>query len=471
MGKHIATSTAPPPPSYAPPPQRRRGGPNWKRVTPVAILVVLFLFSVTAGFVAVRARIHKRSFQREIVSLFIPPPEQVFGKDRIQVLVLGIDYNYTDKDIEFSKDARSDTIWSVALDFPTRAVSQVAVPRDMAVTLPSGHEDKINVAYAIGGVPLASDVIGTFLGLPKNEAGTYYDRYVVLRVDAAKDLINAIGGIDVPVEKQMDYDDSWGHLHIHFSPGIHHMNGDEAVSYSRFRHDAEGDIARIRRQQQVLRIAIEKLKHDKFNDVAHIRALLDVAKRDIITNFTFDEELSLASSYAEVDQKQIRTAQVPFTDDKDIAAGNVLIPDDSGKAKLVQSLLLGPLGPEPTTAPEAIAAIKPAEISIQVLNGTGTTGVAGKFADALRAKGYVVTDVGNASTLGYEATEIHEHSKTVGAAARVRSDFATLDRMTVTPEPSTSPAPSSDLTIIVGKDYATSLVAAPANPSSTSPAK
>jgi polyisoprenyl-teichoic acid--peptidoglycan teichoic acid transferase len=463
LGKHLAD----------PPPQR--GGAKqtprsesrrfWTRSFPSIILVGLFVFSIGAGYIAVRARIHNRSFTREVVSLFIPAPEQVFGKDRIQVLVLGIDYNYTDNDLEYSKAARSDTIWSVALDFPTRSVSQLAVPRDMDVVLPNGHEDKINVAYAIGGVPEASEVVGTFLGLPKNDAGTYYDRYIVLRVDAAKDLINAIGGIDVPVEKAMDYDDNWGHLHIHFTTGVHHMNGEQAVSYSRFRHDAEGDIGRIRRQQQVLRLSIDRLKHDKFNDVAHIKQLLDVAHRDIISNLTFDEELSLATAYAEVDQRAIKTAQVPFTGDKDIAGGNVLIPDDTGKANLVQALLLGPLGPQPTVGPAVVAAIKPSEISVQVLNGSGRSGIATKFADMLRAKGYVVVNVGNADSYGYDTTQILEHSKTIGVGERVRSDFATLSQMTVSPEPLGSSAPKGDLTVIVGKDYVTSLISAAPSPS------
>jgi polyisoprenyl-teichoic acid--peptidoglycan teichoic acid transferase len=470
LGKHLATSSTYSEPNFPQAPRRRRRS-GWRPNVPLALLAFLFVFCITVGYLAVRAKTHHRSFQQEIVNIFIPPPEQIFGKDRIQVLVLGIDYNYTDKDIQYSKDARSDTIWDVALDFPSRSVSQLAVPRDMDAVLPSGHEDKINTAYAIGGVPLAREVIGSFLGIPKNEAGTYFDRYIVLRVDAAKDLINAFGGIDVPVEKRMDYDDNWGHLHIHFTPGLVHMDGEQAVSYSRFRHDAEGDVGRIRRQQQVLRIAIDKLKHDKFNDVTHIRQLLDVARRDVITNFTLDEELSVATAFADVDQKLIKTAQVPYTDAKDIAAGNVLIPDDAAKQKLVQQLLLGPLGPEPTVPPQVLAAIKPAQISVEVLNGSGVRGLATKFADDLRTRGYVIQKVGNADTYDYTKTEIHAHSKTFGAGEKVRSEFAALPEMTVTPEALGSPAPKTDLTIIVGRDYATAIMTPPAQATRTSAVK
>ena len=67
---------------------------------------------------------------------------------------MGIDYDYTDKDIEYSSKARSDTIMALSLAFPTSAnpngsVSELSIPRDMAVVLPNGQgENKINAAYS-----------------------------------------------------------------------------------------------------------------------------------------------------------------------------------------------------------------------------------------------------------------------------------------------------------------------------------
>lgn len=444
--------------------QRR---PVWKRIIPAVSLAALFVFCVAVGFLAVRAKSHHRTIQQEIVNIFIPTPEQLFGKDRIQMLVLGIDYNYTDSDQPFSKNARSDTIFAVTLDFPTRSVSEVSVPRDMGVVLPNGSQDKINVAYALGGAREAQEVIGSFLGLPKNERGNYFDRYIVLRVNATRDLIDAVGGIDLNVMNSdalkgtgpngpLDYDDNWGHLHIHLKPGMQHLTGEQAVGYARFRHDWCSDPCRIMRQQQVMRATIDRLKHDKLNDLAHVRELLDVARRDVETNLTFDEELSLATSFADVDQSQIKTAQIPFTGDKEVAAGDVLIPDDAAKEKVVQELMLGPLGPQPTVPPSVVAALKPSEISVDVLNGTGVSGVAAKFADALRAKGYKIGSVGNAETFDHVATEVFEHSKVPGVGARLRSDFATLAQMTVGPDPDPAPAAGwkSDVTVVVGKDFA-----------------
>ena len=105
----------------------------------------------------------------------------------------------------------------------------------------------------------------------------------MLRSDATKDLINAIGGIDVYVKTSdcideshglhrsghLDYDDSWGHLHIHLTEGMHHLTGAQAVGYGRFRHDWCSDPCRIMRQDHVIMAAINKLSGDKLNTLMH----------------------------------------------------------------------------------------------------------------------------------------------------------------------------------------------------------
>jgi LCP family protein required for cell wall assembly len=471
VGKHLAQPVGRPGPDRPPPP--RRSSRLWRRNVPIAALSLLFVFCIAIGYLAVRAKLHHRSLQQEIVNIFIPSPEQLFGKDRIHVLVVGLDYDYTDRDMHYSSHSRTDTILALTLDFPTRSLTELSVPRDMDAMLPQGHEEKINAAYVYGGIRESDQVIGSFLGLPQLPSGWYFDRYVVLRVDAAKDLIDAIGGIDLDVKNSnalrhsgpngpLDYDDNWGHLHIHLKPGMQHLDGEQAVGYARFRHDWCSDPCRILRQQQVLRATIAKLKADKLNDLAHIRQLLGVARRDIDTNFTQDEELSLATAFADVDGSQIRTAQVPYAGDKEVAAGDVLIPDDAGKQKLVQELMLGPLGSPPTPPASVVAAIAPSQLLVDVLNGSGVNGMASKFAAMLRAKGYRVGKVGNADSYDHEQTLVYEHSKVFGAAERVRSDFGMLSQMTVSPDP--DPAPSagwrSDVTVVVGKDFADALGAA-----------
>lgn len=425
------------------------------------LLIVFGLFTGLVAFTMVRS--HTYNPVVGIVNYFVPSPESVFGKDRIYILLMGLDYDYTAQDEPTSKDARTDKIEAFALDFPSKVIESVAVPRDMDAIV-NGHEDKINDAYQYGGPKNADAVVGSFLGLPKNSAGGYFDRYVTLRINASKEVIDAIGGLEVPVAEAMNYDDTWGHLHIHFKPGLQHMNGDQAVSYARFRHDACSDPCRIKRQQQIERLTIEKLKNDKFNDLTHIAQLVDVIRRNVDTNLTADEMKSLGWAFRDLNIADVHSTQVPFLTDKNLSCcGDVLIPDDAGKQKIV-SAFIGPYrAATPPPSADELAAVKPADLRVDVRNGSGVPGLGAKVAAVLRRDGYVINSVGNADTFDYDTTQIRATSKMPLAGERVRSDIH-LPAATVTPipdptvaatvaTPGKTPAAVADVIVVVGRDY------------------
>ena len=230
---------------------------------------------------------------RSFSKIFIPSPSSVFGKDRIYVMVLGTDYNRDEKGMPYSKGARSDTIIAAGIDFPSKSVKLVSILRDSEAMV-NGHDSKINEAYSQGGVKLADTDHRRFPDAAAHRQGQRFDRYVVINARGLKDFVDAIGGIDVYVTEAMDYDDTWGDLYIHFKPGLQHMNGQKAMEYTRFRHDACSDPCRVKRQQQVIRLTLAKLKSQKFNDLLHIGALLGALNKNVRTNLTFDEEKSLA---------------------------------------------------------------------------------------------------------------------------------------------------------------------------------
>jgi LCP family protein required for cell wall assembly len=282
-----------------------------------------------------------------VVDHLIPSPQAVFRKDRLAILVLGIDYNYDERDMPFSAGARSDTIMAVSLDLESKTIRELSVPRDMDVVLPGGVEEKINAAYAEGGIREAEAVVAKFLGIAR------FDRYVVLRINAASDLINALGGVDVDVKNSdalkgsgrngpVDYDDNWGHLHVHLKPGIQSLTGEQAVGYARFRHDWCSDPCRIMRQQQVIRAVADRIENHKLNTLLHVQSLLDVARKDMQTDFSAQEQLSLANAYSDINLAAIKMEQIPYVADKNLASGNVVVADENAKEKLVARLF----GPE-----------------------------------------------------------------------------------------------------------------------------
>lgn len=160
------------------------------------------------------------------------------------IVVLGVD--------ERNDDAgRSDTLFVVMLDAKNSNVSLLSIPRDTLVKIPGRDWDKVNHAYSYGGQRLTQQTVEEFLGIQVNN-------YVVVDFRGFKNLVDAIGGIDITVEKDMYYEDPYDDLVIDLSRGRQHMDGETAIKYVRYR-DEEGDIGRIKRQQQFMNAVYEKV--------------------------------------------------------------------------------------------------------------------------------------------------------------------------------------------------------------------
>jgi len=465
----VSRATINPPAPPAGPPRRgtpaRAGG--WRRAVPYLLALVLLAVGAFGGAVAYRIMHDHDTLSSAIIKTVVAerPPSDVFGTDRIYVLLLGIDYNYDDKDQPYSKGARSDTIKVAGIDFPSKSMKLVSVLRDTEATV-NGRDAKINEAYSVGGEPLSDSVIGEFLGMPLNAQGHHFDRYVVVKINAIKDFVNAIGGIDVDVAENMDYDDNWGHLHIHFLANHrYHMNGEQAQGYMRFRHDACSDPCRAKRQDQVIQLLIRKLKGDKFNDAVHLPQLLAAFNRNVETNLTLDEEKSLAFGFADANTADLSHADViGYVDTKETPYdGEVLVPDEREKTRLVAELLgaYGNVTPPPRSA---IAGVRPSSVHLVVDNGSGVSGLAGNVAAKLEKDGYVVDAVGNADSFTYDVTQIRTASRVPYVGERVRSDLG-VPGAALAPSADATPGPRSVVTIIVGRDYATAGAVAASTPS------
>ena len=476
MSKHVVAD--PPPPSSGS--GRRRGPEPAPHAAPSArprnlwgylaggLLIVVGVFFALVAYRMVHDHVSIGEGITQTLPVYVPPPSAVFGKDRVYLMLLGTDFNRDSKGMPYSKGARSDTIMVAGIDFPTKSVKLISVLRDSEAIV-NGHDTKINEAYSVGGVPLADAVIGDFLGLPKNEKGTYFDRYIVVNANGLKDFVNAIGGIDVPVTETMDYDDNWGQLHIHFKPGLQHMNGEQAMGYSRFRHDACSDLCRTKRQQQIIHITMTKLKSQKLNSLLHIVPLIGALNKNVMTNLTFDEEKSVAWQFKDANLADLKAETIRYVDTKETPwGGEVAIPDAAQKTQLVAALLgaYGNVTPPPASA---LQAVKPSTIHIVVQNGSGVAGLATKTSERLSKLGYVIDSVGNADTFGYDTTEIRTAAKTPNVGERVRADLG-VPAASVAPATDATPGPRTVVTVIVGKDYAAaSATAAPT--SSVAPAR
>ena len=295
------------------------------------------------------------------------------GSDRMNILCLGIDYNRDSKGIAYTKGARSDTILVVSIDSSGKTLNVVSIPRDCYVFL--GEEygyDKINAAYMVGGIDLTRKVVSDFLDVPIHH-------YVIVKVSGAAQLVDALGGLVVDVEKDMDYDDNWGDLHIHLRKGEQLLKGTQAVGYARFRMDAEGDRGRMRRQQQMLKAVIKRLKDPMV--VLRLQAIVKAFKQNIETDLSLTDMLDLTYLYKDFDRNQMKTGYI-VGDDVDINGASCIEPYAPLNEKTVLELLKSP------------SDLRLKDVRIEVLNGSSREGLEGKLSEYLNNLGFKVVKVG-----------------------------------------------------------------------------
>ena len=153
--------------------------------------------------------------------------------------------------------SRSDTImlWRIGGGVSRR----LSIPRDTVAAIPGHGSSKINAAYAFGGPPLAIRTIEQFTGVKINHI-------IIVNLAAFPQFIDAIGGIDITTGRicsNISGGTANGGFSLHLRPGTHHLNGIQALTLARTRHNAcnpaENDLTRARRQQQILNSVKGKL--------------------------------------------------------------------------------------------------------------------------------------------------------------------------------------------------------------------
>lgn len=237
------------------------------------------------------------------------PPQEVFHTDKLTFILLG--YDSVDR---FAH--RSDTLMIGAVDFVAKSVRILSIPRDTLVRIPRHGFDKINAAYSLGQEQLVLDTLQQFTGVK-------FDYIISVNYEGFVEVVDAFGGVDLKVERAMHYDDRRGNVHIHFEPGEYHMNGQQALEYARFRHDAMGDIGRIQRQQQLIMALFEQaIRPQNWRGFpAAAQAFLDNITVTVnpenprnVPQIGFLEITSALGFLSSLDSSQIRFYQLPCVD-------------------------------------------------------------------------------------------------------------------------------------------------------------
>lgn len=227
------------------------------------------------------------------------------AKDKSTIMIMGVDERADDV-------GRSDTLMVATIDPKKDQAALMSIPRDTRVKIKGHGWDKINAAYAYGsakggtegGEKLAQRTVEDFLGVNM-------DHYVVINIQAFQKIIDAIGGIDIDVEKRMYYEDPWdddGGLIIDLKPGMQHMDGKTAVTYVRYR-DEEGDIGRIKRQQKFMKACMDKVTSPTI--IPKLPSVIKEVMSSVKTDLSFRQMLEFAGTLKEAQKNGLKTEMVP----------------------------------------------------------------------------------------------------------------------------------------------------------------
>ncbi len=237
--------------------------------------VLIVVFSAIIAAVAITAAvffIYINSINNTINSINTAEVENILApiqspEEPVTILIMGRDSRDTE-----SERGRADTIMLLYLDPENAAGSLLSIPRDTLVDIPGYGQDKINAAYAYGGEELMIRTIQDFIGAKINH-------YVTLDFQGFVDLIDAMGGVDITIDRPLVDPKSGANL----SPGEHHLTGEQALAYTRSRATELGDIGRIQRQQNLFKeLMAQKLNVQYLSNIPHyFNILIDSTRTDL----------------------------------------------------------------------------------------------------------------------------------------------------------------------------------------------
>jgi polyisoprenyl-teichoic acid--peptidoglycan teichoic acid transferase len=224
-------------------------------------------------------------------------------EDRINILVLGLDTrpeDATGASASLTDSKLTDTLFVVSIDPASKTASIVSFPRDLYVEIPFSEtrilEDRINAVYECGlGPPTCREPYaeggGPALAMRTIEYNfdIRIDHYMIIDWEGFTEVINTLGGVDIDVPEELGPPPRGNDVFDAFEDkivlaGRQHMNGDQALGYSRFRGGPDGDFGRIERQQQMMFAVLDEAVSADLLNPAQLQNLWSQFRRTVETD-------------------------------------------------------------------------------------------------------------------------------------------------------------------------------------------
>ncbi|MFW8665472.1 transcriptional regulator [Enterococcus sp. PF-2] len=256
--------------------------------------IFLIIFSIVAvlviGMIGVAAKLYfdvsnsiqetYQSVERDREDRLRENDVDLSQNDSFSVLLMGIDTG----DLGRVEQGRSDTMMVATISPQDNQTTVVSIGRDSYVDIVGhGTTDKINHAYAFGGPAMAMNTVEKFLDIP-------IDHYVSINMAGLKELVDAVGGIEVDNEITFSQDG------FDFAIGRTSLNGEQALAYSRMRYeDPNGDYGRQERQRKIVEGIVKKVL--SLDGITQYQTILNAVEQNMKTDMSFDDMRTLAFNY------------------------------------------------------------------------------------------------------------------------------------------------------------------------------
>jgi LCP family protein required for cell wall assembly len=340
----------------------------------ISLIITFIIVSMLSGMYALV----------KIGSKSMPSSTPISSNGAVNILVLGTDIGNA-KQVDNESAKRTDTIMVLNYNLQNKSLRIVSIPRDMMINI-NGKNLKVNAAYEVGGYPKIKSEVENLLEVNINYT-------VKIDYNAFREIIDAIGGIDMKIDRNMIYDDEGQNLHINFKAGeTVHLDGKKAEEFFRWRKNndgsgfANGDLDRIDNQHKFISKVVDKCT----SPLILFRApkILTALGDNVDTNMSSFEVLNYGLKFMNIKKQNVimLTAEgIPKT----IKGESFLVFDKNANKDLLSSLTS-------STASENISANTSKDyIRIKILNGTKINGLAAKAMKQLNNAGYTKVDTGN----------------------------------------------------------------------------
>jgi LCP family protein required for cell wall assembly len=332
--------------------------------------------------------------------------------------------------------ARADVTIVMHVSRKRDKVVLLSFPRDSLVTIPAhrngegekvgAKDEKINAALQHGGPPLLIHTV-------EQVSGLHIDHYLQIDFAGFKDMVDALGGVDICVPERLE-DESAG---LDLQPGQQRLDPEQALAFVRARKsDPRGDLGRMDRQQQLLGAMLRQATSaGVLTDPAKLARFVTAGLDSVTTDrgLSSGDLIDLGTRLRDLDAGHVQFVTVPVKDPNFLRDNISYMVLDEPAAEIVYEALRNdePLGDDESAPDDTYAAggVPPEEITLRVFNGTSTKGLGARVADALERAGFAIEgaasdadeeDVGQ-TLIRYDPT--HEESLATIRAALPEADL------------------------------------------------